>query len=248
MGSRGLWRLCAMLSLASAALGFAPGMEYSHRRRSAPSIAASSSGGLSGDDAAPNGPCPLAAELATNMLFARARLEREHTLSIIRRKPRFLAYGVARLWAQRLGLASQQEWDDWIALGEKRNGYIPSSPEARRCVAPRRRRGAFGRFRVWSTAVSRRHSRAARARHHARCTTEGAASGDRGSTGWASATRATTTRRRRPMRRACSPPPTPMRLPCVFLGEEPRPHRGDAPLRRSLRCAAHEQRAEVVVA
>lgn len=49
----------------------------------------------------------------------------------LRKRPSFLSYSDAASWARRMALwSSKQEWDDWIASGEKSTPYIPSNPEA----------------------------------------------------------------------------------------------------------------------
>jgi len=60
---------------------------------------------------------------------AKLRLEEQNTQRFLKAKPRFLPYEECRKWVQGWGRrwACQQDWEDWIAMGEKRNSYIPVS-------------------------------------------------------------------------------------------------------------------------
>eukprot|EP00538_Stauroneis_constricta_P001961 CAMPEP_0119562204 /NCGR_PEP_ID=MMETSP1352-20130426/19727_1 /TAXON_ID=265584 /ORGANISM="Stauroneis constricta, Strain CCMP1120" /LENGTH=108 /DNA_ID=CAMNT_0007610551 /DNA_START=252 /DNA_END=574 /DNA_ORIENTATION=- len=58
------------------------------------------------------------------------RLEEENKKRFLRAKPRFLPYEECRKWVQAFGRwKSEEDWVDWIAMGEKRNAYIPSRPD-----------------------------------------------------------------------------------------------------------------------
>lgn len=59
------------------------------------------------------------------------RLEEQNTQRFLKAGPRFLPYDECRKWVQAFGRrwTTQQEWENWISLGEKRNAYIPSRPE-----------------------------------------------------------------------------------------------------------------------
>lgn len=61
----------------------------------------------------------------------RLRLEEAHVQRFLKSGPKFLPYEQCRLWVQAWGnrWTSQQEWNQWIELGEKRNSYIPARPE-----------------------------------------------------------------------------------------------------------------------
>lgn len=58
------------------------------------------------------------------------RLEEAHTRRFLKSGPRFLPYNECRKWViafNRWG--TEDEWKQWIDDGEKRNAYIPSSPD-----------------------------------------------------------------------------------------------------------------------
>ena len=59
------------------------------------------------------------------------RLEEQNIASFKKAKPRFLPYKECKNWVQAWGRRweSKEEWESWIADGEKRNAYIPSDPE-----------------------------------------------------------------------------------------------------------------------
>ncbi|CAJ1967184.1 unnamed protein product [Cylindrotheca closterium] len=59
------------------------------------------------------------------------RLEEENKKRFLRAGPRFLPYEEAMKWVQAWGKRweSQEDWQDWIMMGEKRNSYIPSRPD-----------------------------------------------------------------------------------------------------------------------
>jgi hypothetical protein len=60
----------------------------------------------------------------------RLRLEERNTKRFLRAGPRFLPYEECRKWVQAWGRwKSEDDWRQWIALGEKRNSYIPSRPD-----------------------------------------------------------------------------------------------------------------------
>lgn len=54
------------------------------------------------------------------------RLEEQNTRRFLKSKPRFLPYDECRRWVQAWSRwSSAKDWEDWIAMGEKRNPYIP---------------------------------------------------------------------------------------------------------------------------
>jgi hypothetical protein len=55
------------------------------------------------------------------------RLEEENTKRFLKAKPRFLPYGDCRKWVQAFGRrwTTEEEWKEWISMGEKKNPYIP---------------------------------------------------------------------------------------------------------------------------
>lgn len=55
------------------------------------------------------------------------RLEEQNTKRFLKSKPRFLPYDECRKWVQAFGRRwiSEEEWKDWINMGEKKNPYIP---------------------------------------------------------------------------------------------------------------------------
>jgi len=59
------------------------------------------------------------------------RLEEQNTKRFLRAQPRFLSYEDCRRWVQGWGKRweSKEDWRTWIAMGEKRNAYIPSRPD-----------------------------------------------------------------------------------------------------------------------
>jgi hypothetical protein len=59
------------------------------------------------------------------------RLEERNTQRFLRAGPRFLPYDECRKWVQAWGSRwdSEDDWRQWIAMGEKRNPYIPSRPD-----------------------------------------------------------------------------------------------------------------------
>lgn len=60
----------------------------------------------------------------------RLRLEEANTRSFLKAKPRFLPYDECRKWVQAFNRwHSEDDWKTWIAMGEKRNAYIPSKPD-----------------------------------------------------------------------------------------------------------------------
>jgi hypothetical protein len=71
------------------------------------------------------------------------RLEEQNTRRFLQSRPRFLPYDECRKWVQAWGKRweSEQDWIEWIAMGEKRNPYIPSSPD--------RYYGKLGQWKGW---------------------------------------------------------------------------------------------------
>ena len=61
---------------------------------------------------------------------AKMRLEEENTRRFLKARPRFLPYEECRKWVQAWSRwQNEEDWRDWIAMGEKRNSYIPSEPD-----------------------------------------------------------------------------------------------------------------------
>lgn len=60
----------------------------------------------------------------------RLRLEEQNRQRFLKARPRFLPYEECRKWVQAFNRwSSEKEWKSWIAMGEKRNSYIPSRPD-----------------------------------------------------------------------------------------------------------------------
>ena len=62
---------------------------------------------------------------------AKLRLEEQNTRRFLKSGPRFLPYEECRRWVQAWGRRwrTENDWNKWISLGEKRNPYIPSRPD-----------------------------------------------------------------------------------------------------------------------
>jgi hypothetical protein len=62
-----------------------------------------------------------------NWRVEKLRLEEQNTRRFLKARPRFLPYGECCKWIQAFGRRweSEEEWREWIAMGEKRNSYIP---------------------------------------------------------------------------------------------------------------------------
>lgn len=58
----------------------------------------------------------------------RLRLEEQNTKRFLKAGPRFLPYDECRKWVQAWNRWDcEDDWRNWIAMGEKRNPYIPVS-------------------------------------------------------------------------------------------------------------------------
>lgn len=58
------------------------------------------------------------------------RLEEQNKQRFLKSQPRFLPYDECRRWVQALGRwKTEEDWRQWISMGEKRNAYIPSKPD-----------------------------------------------------------------------------------------------------------------------
>jgi hypothetical protein len=58
----------------------------------------------------------------------RLRLEEQNTKRFLKAGPRFLPYDECRKWVQAWNRWDcEEDWKSWIAMGEKRNPYIPVS-------------------------------------------------------------------------------------------------------------------------
>ena len=65
-----------------------------------------------------------------NIHKERKRLEKQNTLSFLKRRPVKLKYEDARRWVQaNLGADTKEEYDDLVANGNLRTPYIPKRPE-----------------------------------------------------------------------------------------------------------------------
>ena len=66
-----------------------------------------------------------------NWRVEKLRLEEQNTRRFLKAKPRFLPYEDCRQWVQAWGQRweTKEDWRNWIAMGEKRNSYIPSKPD-----------------------------------------------------------------------------------------------------------------------
>lgn len=58
------------------------------------------------------------------------RLEEQNTQRFLRSQARFLPYNECRRWVQAFSRwETEDDWKQWISMGEKRNSYIPSRPD-----------------------------------------------------------------------------------------------------------------------
>jgi hypothetical protein len=64
-----------------------------------------------------------------NWRVEKLRLEEQNTQRFLKSLPRFLPYDECRRWVQAFGRRweTEDDWREWIAMGEKRNAYIPVS-------------------------------------------------------------------------------------------------------------------------
>ena len=61
---------------------------------------------------------------------AKLRLEEQNTARFLKARPRFLPYDDCRKWVQAWSRwKTEEDWRNWISMGEKRNSYIPSKPD-----------------------------------------------------------------------------------------------------------------------
>jgi hypothetical protein len=57
---------------------------------------------------------------------AKLRLEEQNQQRFLKAMPRFLPYTECRKWVQAFSRwKTKEDWREWIAMGEKRNSYIP---------------------------------------------------------------------------------------------------------------------------
>mmetsp|Transcript_21424 Transcript_21424/g.32672 ORF Transcript_21424/g.32672 Transcript_21424/m.32672 type:complete len:309 (+) Transcript_21424:121-1047(+) len=63
--------------------------------------------------------------------IAKLRLEEENLQRMLKSRPRKLPYEECRRWVQAWGgrWLTEDDWNDWIMMGEKRNAYIPARPD-----------------------------------------------------------------------------------------------------------------------
>lgn len=59
----------------------------------------------------------------------RARLEERNIERLRRSKPRYGSFAFTSNIVQRLGLSNEQEWREWLELGEGWSPYLPRDPE-----------------------------------------------------------------------------------------------------------------------
>lgn len=65
-----------------------------------------------------------------NWRVVKLKLEEENTKRFLKSKPRYLPYSECRKWVSAWSRwSSEDEWRDWIDMGEKRNSYIPARPD-----------------------------------------------------------------------------------------------------------------------
>eukprot|EP00521_Asterionellopsis_glacialis_P012874 CAMPEP_0195308734 /NCGR_PEP_ID=MMETSP0707-20130614/38380_1 /TAXON_ID=33640 /ORGANISM="Asterionellopsis glacialis, Strain CCMP134" /LENGTH=174 /DNA_ID=CAMNT_0040373017 /DNA_START=309 /DNA_END=833 /DNA_ORIENTATION=+ len=58
------------------------------------------------------------------------RLEEQNTKRFLKAPARYLPYDECRKWVIALNRwDTEEEWRDWIEMGEKRNAYIPARPD-----------------------------------------------------------------------------------------------------------------------
>ena len=58
------------------------------------------------------------------------RLEEQNIQRFLKARPRFLPYNECRKWVQAFSRwQTEDDWNEWIAMGEKRNAYIPVSDD-----------------------------------------------------------------------------------------------------------------------
>jgi hypothetical protein len=88
---------------------------------------------------------------------AKLRLEEQNTRRFLKSRPRFLPYNECRKWVQALGrFQTEEDWKEWISMGEKRNPYIPVRPEQHlfytidKCILSRPRHISLLSFRLKS--------------------------------------------------------------------------------------------------
>ena len=61
---------------------------------------------------------------------ARCALEKQHTRSFLKSRPRKLPFKHARVWVQKnLGVDTKEEWVDFLEMGYIKSTYIPDNPE-----------------------------------------------------------------------------------------------------------------------
>jgi hypothetical protein len=66
-----------------------------------------------------------------NWRVEKLRLEEQNTRRFLKARPAFLPYEECCKWVQAFGRwKTEEDWKEWIAMGEKRNSYIPVSARA----------------------------------------------------------------------------------------------------------------------
>jgi hypothetical protein len=88
-----------------------------------------------------------------NWRVEKLRLEEQNTQRFLKSKPRFLPYDDCRRWVQAWGQRweTAKDWENWIAMGEKRNSYIPSRPDEYY--------GTLGQWKGWEHFLGSRKSK-----------------------------------------------------------------------------------------
>ncbi len=82
------------------------------------------------DDAVLGDICDSGGEVLHDLSWRveKLRLEEQNIQRFLKARPRFLPYQECRKWVQAINRwKTQDDWNEWIAMGEKRNAYIPVS-------------------------------------------------------------------------------------------------------------------------
>lgn len=120
--------ICLMPPVAtvSVAGAFAPFAGISTRQHVAPKQRASFLAVFGGDDESTDGDSGIG-DLSWRV--DKQRLEEANTKRFLKAGPRFLPYEECCKWVQAWNRwDTEEEWENWIMEGEKRNSYIPARP------------------------------------------------------------------------------------------------------------------------
>lgn len=136
------WTICvaALVDCTISAAAFAPVTEFSARRALAPHkcgpcFATFDGDGSEGpknesDDGNDDLDSPLHVLEDLSWRVEKLRLEEANTRRFLKAGPRFLPYEECRKWVQAWNRwDNEEDWNNWIMMGEKRNAYIPARPE-----------------------------------------------------------------------------------------------------------------------